>query len=138
MEPVLLDSPLGGLLAVVLVTLLLGVTVGGVLYQHEVARLLRRVVHRFRPPPEPPAGLPIERIARDARRLRAELSATPPGTSMAHRAGVQQAYDEVLAEACWALGVPDTLAGVPAGTEREAERLLVEHRLAEAGLDLTR
>ena len=138
MEPALLDSPLGGLLAIVLVTLVLGAAVGGVLYQHEVARLARRVAHRFRPPPEPPAGLPIERIARDARRLRAELIATPPGTSMVHRAGVQQAYDEVLAEACWALGVPDTLAGVRAGTEREAERLLVEHRLAQAGLDLTR
>ena len=138
MEPALLDSPLGGLLAVALVTLMLGVTVGGALYQHELAALGHRLARRRWPPPDPPAGLPIERIARDARRLRAELLAIGPGTPMAHRVGVQQAYDDVLAEACSALGIPDTLTGMPAGTEREAERLLVEHRLAEAGLDLTR
>ena len=137
MEPGLLDSPRGGLFAVALVTMLLVVAVGAVLYQHELRALLRRLVRRVHPPPEPPEGPPIERIARDARRLRAELRGSSPGTPMARRAGTWQAYDELLAEACRALGVPDTLAGMPPGTERDAERLLVEYRLVQAGLHLS-
>jgi hypothetical protein len=136
MEVGLLDSPRGGLLAVALVTLLVGAVVGAVLYQHELAALFRRLAHRVRPPPEPPGGLPIERIARDARRLRAQMTSSGRGTSMARRTGTWQAYDELLAEACRALDIPDTLTGMPPGTEREAERLLVEHRLMEAGLQL--
>lgn len=137
MGPGLLDSPRGGLLAVALVTLLLGAVVGGVLYQHEIAERVRRLTYRVWPPPELPAGLPIERISRDARRLRAELNGRPArGTSMARRIGTWQAYDDLLAEACRALGVPDTLTGMPPGTERDAERLVVEHTLVEAGLRL--
>ena len=137
MGPGLLESPRGGLLAVALVTLLLGAVVGGVLYQHEIAERLRRLTHRVWPPPEPPAGLPIERISRDARRLRADLTGSGRGgASMARRTGTWQAYDDLLAEACRALGVPDTLSGMPSGTERDAERLVVEHRLVEAGLRL--
>lgn len=83
-----------------------------------------------------PVGPPIERIARDAHRLRAELLATAPGTPMARRLGLRQAYDDLLADACRALGVPDTLSALPPGTDRDAERLLVEHRLEAAGLRL--
>jgi hypothetical protein len=133
----LLDGPRGGLIVIALVTLVLGVTVGGALYQHEIAVLLRRLAGRVRPPPEPPAGPPIERIARDARRLRAGLLAPTPGTPMARRIGVQRAYDDLLADACRALDVPDTLTGLPLGAERDAERRHVEHELAAAGLRLS-
>jgi hypothetical protein len=126
-----------GLLIIALVTVMLGVTVGGVLYQHEVAALLRRLAHRIWPPPEPPAGPPIERIVRDARRLRAELLIPAAGTPMARRIAVSRAYDELLADACRALGIPDTLTCLPLGTEREAERLHVEHDLEAAGVRLT-
>jgi hypothetical protein len=130
-------GPVGGLLVLVLVTVMLGVAVGVPLYRHEIGRWLRRVHHRFRPPPEPPAGHAIERIAHDARRVRAEIVITPQGTPMARRAGVVQAYDELLGEACRALGIPDTLTGMEPGFERDAERLHVESRLDAAGLHLT-
>lgn len=133
----LLDGPLGGFIDIALVTLILGVTVGVTLYQHEIAALLRRLASRISPPPEPPAGPPIERIVRDARRLRAELLAPSPGTPMARRVGVRQAYDDLLADACRALDVPDTLTGLPPGTERDAERLHVEQELAAVGLRLS-
>lgn len=136
MGPGLLDSPPGGLLAIALVTLMLGAVVGGVLYLDELSARLRRLAHRVRPPPEPPEGLPIERIARDARRLRAELDRPGREIPMARRTGMWQAYDDLLAEACRALGVPDTLTDLPAGTEREAERWIVEDRLVAAGLRL--
>jgi hypothetical protein len=130
------DGPTGGLVVLALVTLLLGVAVGGVLYQHEIAALRRRLTHRVSPPPELATGPPIERIARDVRRLRAELLATTPGTPMARRIGVTRAYDDVLADACRALAVPDSLTGLPSGIERDAERLRVEHQLRAAGLHL--
>ena len=136
MGHVLLDGPLGGLIDIALATLLLGVTIGGVLYHQEVVDGFRRLAHRVSPPPEPPSGPPIERIARDVRRLRAELLATAPDTPMARRIGVRQAYDDLLVDACRALDVPDTLSGMPSGTERDAERLRVEHELEAAGLRL--
>jgi hypothetical protein len=131
-----LNGALGGLLAIGLVTLMLGVAVGAVLYQHEIGASLRGIVRRVLPSPEPPAGPPIERIAWDARRLRAELLVPNPGAPMARRIGVQRAYDDLLADACRALGVSDTLAGLPPGVERDAERLHVEHELDAAGLRL--
>jgi hypothetical protein len=136
MGHVLLDGPLGGLVDIALATLVLGVAVGGVLYHREVTDAFRRLTHRVSPPPEPPAGPPIECIASDVRRLRAELLATAPGTPMARRVGVRQAYDDLLVDACRALGVPDTLSGMPSGTERDAERLRVEYELEAAGLRL--
>ena len=131
------DGPTGGLVLLAIVTLLLGVTVGGVLYQHEIGALLRRLTHRVSPPPEPPVGPPIERLALDLRRLRAELLlATTPGTPVARRIGATRAYDDALAEACRALAVPYTLTGLPSGIERDAERLHVEHQLRAAGLHI--
>jgi hypothetical protein len=128
---------LAGVLTIALVTLMLGVAVGGVLYQREIGAFYRRVKHRLRPPPEPPGGPAIERIARNARRLRAQLLATTPGTPMARRISVTEAYDDLLAEACRALGVPYTLTGLPPGIERDAERLHVEEKLSAAGLRLS-
>jgi len=132
----LIDGPLGGIVMVAVITMALGALVGGVLYQQEIAALLRRLARKIVRPRERPAGPPIERIARDARRLRKQVLSCPPGTPMARRIGVCQAYDDLLAYACRALGVPDTLAGLPPGTDRDAERLHVEHELDAAGLKL--
>jgi hypothetical protein len=132
-----LDGAAGGIVRIALITLMLGVLVGGVLYQHEIAAWVRRLQRRLSPPPEPPAGPAIERIARDARRLRAEVLALAPGTPMARRIGVWRAYDDLLADACRALDVPDTLSTLPMGLERAAERLHVEHELDAAGLRLS-
>lgn len=131
------DGPWGGLFVIALVTLMLGVAVGGVLYQREIAAFLHRIHDRIWPPPEPPASLTIERIARQARRLRAELLATDAGTPMARRLSVVKAYDDLLAEACRALDVPNTLTGMPPGVERDAERLHLESELEAAGLHLS-
>lgn len=131
------DGPWGGLFVIALVTLMLGVAVGGVLYQREIAAFLHRIHDRIWPPPEPPASLTIERIAREARKIRAELSSTDPGVPMARRIAVSQAYDDLLAEACRALGVPDTFTDLPPGIERDAERLHVEQELGAAGLRLS-
>ena len=131
------DGPLGGLLALAMGTLVLFLTMGGALYLHEIAVILRRLADRVSPPPELPAPPPIEVIARDARRLRAELLALTPGTPMARRVGLSRAYDDLLAEACAALDVPDTLAGLDPGTDRDIERLRVEYELEAAGMRLS-
>jgi hypothetical protein len=125
-----------GILMIALATAMLGVAVGGALYHREIATLYRGLANRLSPPPAPPAGPPIERIARDARRLRAELVAAE-GTPMARRVAVSRAYDDLLVDACRALGIPDTLSSLPPGTEREAERLHVEHELTAAGVRLS-
>jgi hypothetical protein len=126
-----------GLAMVVLVTVMLGVAVALGLCQREMWRAWHWLRDRVRPREEHPEGLPIERIARDARRLRAQLGAVGPGTPMSRRAAIVQAYDEVLAEACRAVGVRDTLSDLPPGTERDAERLRIEFELDRAGVRLS-
>lgn len=127
-------GPLAGLVMIALVTVIGGAILGGVLYHAEIARGLRRLVGTFSPPTPPPAGPPIERIGWDARRLRRELLAPAPDLPRARRIGLQLAYDDVLVDACAALGVENTLTVLPLGAERDAERLYVEHELAAAGL----
>ena len=132
-----LGALLEGLITVGLATVVLGGAVGVVLYQHELVTVLRRVRRRFSPAPDPPAGPPIERIASDVRRVRTELRALTPGLPMARRIGISRAYDDLLAGACRALDVPDTLSELPPGTDRDAERLRIEYELEEAGLRLS-
>jgi hypothetical protein len=60
-----------------------------------------------------------------------------PGTSLVRRNATLAAYDNALAQACLALGLPDTLTDLPPGTDREAERLRVEALLEAAGLRFT-
>jgi len=127
---------LSGLWDVVVATTILGGVVGVVLHQHEIEGWVRRLWHRVSPPDEAPAVPPIEKIARDARRLRAELCTLGSGTPMARRIGISRAYDDVLADACRVLGVPDTLSGLTPGIDRESERLRVEQELEEVGLRL--
>ncbi|MDH2416236.1 hypothetical protein [Nocardioides sp. CER19] len=131
------DGPMRGLLVVALITLVVSAVLGGVLHLVEVGRGLARLGRRLVPRPESPQGLPIERIARNARRVRAELASVSSGTPMARRVALTGAYDDLLIDACRALGVPDTLSGAPGGLERDSERLHVEQELEAAGLRLS-
>ena len=101
-----------------------------------VAARTARSLGLLPPAPVVPMNRAIEPIARDLRRLHLAVRNQPPGRSMARHSGVLGAYDDILLEACRALGVPDTLSDLPAGTERDAERLRVEYLLEEAGLRL--
>jgi hypothetical protein len=95
---------------------------------------LGRRVHLI-PPAAPAApGPPLEKLAADLRRLRAEVRSPRPGIAMAKQRGIVAAYDEVLVETARALGVPTTLAEVPDGLDHEAERLRLEVALERAGL----
>jgi hypothetical protein len=133
------DLPLVGLLSVALSSLTLVAIFGAFLYYHEVAVLIRRLLEgvRQRPELELPVHPPIEQVAHNARRLRAELLTLTPGTPMARRRGLAQAYDDVLVIACRALDVPDTLTGLEPGLPRDAERAHLEHELEAAGMRLS-
>jgi hypothetical protein len=94
---------------------------------------------RLRLLPEPPplaAGMPIERIAADLRRIRPLAMHPATGTPMVRRRAIVAAYDDALLDACHALGVPTELDRITDALERESERLRTEHELAEAGVDL--
>ncbi|MEI4273007.1 hypothetical protein TEK04_14865 [Klenkia sp. LSe6-5] len=87
-----------------------------------------------RPAPAPvPVRRPVEAVAADLRRLRAELALVTTG-SAARRAGVLAAYDDVLVEAADALEVPHVLRAAAPGEAREVERLRLADALAAAGL----
>lgn len=126
-----------GLITIALATVTLGLALGAVLHQREIATFARRWLQRLSPAPESPRGPSIERLATDVRRVRADLRAQAPGLPMARRVAISRAYDDLLADACRALDLPDHLTGLPPGTERDAERLVVEHELEEAGLRLS-
>lgn len=107
----------------------------------ELARAVRRARRRLVPPPPAPAAGPapapaIEQLAADVRRVRRVALAPAPGTPMARRRGTMAAYDDLLAQAAGTLEVPDLMSELPEGTERDAERLRLEHLLREAGLVL--
>lgn len=125
---------MAGLVALALCTVMVGIACAIFLCQPEMERLVRSL--RGTAGRDPVAGPPIEDTARALRRLRGEMRTPTPGTPMALRRGTTAAYDDLLAHAARALGVPDTLSGLPEGTDREAERLRMEHLLQEAGLRL--
>ena len=100
----------------------------------DLGRAVGRRLHLVEKPAPLPVGRPIEEIAADVGRLRVLLRHIPPETPEAKREGWRRAYDDVLAEGCLALGVENLLASTPAGAERDAERLRVEHLLGKAGL----
>ena len=87
---------------------------------------------------EQPAGRPIEEIARSIRRLGGEFHGGHPGRSWVKSEAFRRAYDDALAEGCRALDVHSDLLDLDPGTDRDAERLRVEHLLAGAGLVLRR
>ena len=125
---------MAGVVALVICTLMLGIAFGAFLCQDEVSRAFRRMRDRLSPPPVAPDGPAIEELARSLRRLSGEVRAPRPGTTMARRRGAAAAYEDLLVQAAQALGVPDSLSDLPEGTDREAERLRLEHVLREAGL----
>ena len=128
-------------LALLLVTLTLGAMVTA-LYnfcfrQGETTEFAVRQARRMRlipPEPETLPNRPLAPIARDLRRLHLAVRDTRHATSMVRRTGTLAAYDDVLLEACRAVDLPDTLTGLPEGTERDAERLRLEFLLDRAGL----
>lgn len=96
---------------------------------------LGRRLHLLPPDLPPPAGPPLEKLAADLRRLRPEVRSPRPGVAMARQRGIVAAYDGVLVDTAAALGVPTSLAELPAGFEHEAERLRLEIALERAGLN---
>jgi hypothetical protein len=127
---------MAGPVALLLCTLMLGAAVGLALYQAELGRVVRGVRTRLSPPPARPSTPSIEEVAASLRRVRREVLSPLPGTPMARRRGTVAAYDDLLALAARALGVPDLLTGMREGADRDAERLRLEHFLRHAGLVL--
>lgn len=128
---------LEGILRVLGITVTMAAAFAAVIYWHRLVAFGRAAGHRLhllRQPAPLPVGRPIEEIAADVGRLRVLLRHIPPETPEAKREGWRRAYDDVLAEGCVALGVENLLASTPAGAERDAERLRVEHLLGKAGL----
>ena len=128
-----------GIIAVAACTVALAVVLAAVFYGEAIRAGLVRGGRRLRLlPPEPPRplGPPIDRLARDLRRLRRASLTHPAGQSHVRRDATLAAYDDALVQACLALGIADSLSDLPPGTERDAERLRVEWLLEGAGLDL--
>lgn len=133
----MVDDTVGGLLRILGSTALLSIVVGGVLYRRVIAArsvLVGRHLHLVPRPAPTPTGLPIERIARNLRRLQPEARQPRQGTTNAKRRGVVAAYDDLLLEACRAVEVPTSLESLPEGLERESERLRIEYELERAGI----
>jgi hypothetical protein len=78
--------------------------------------------------------VPLEKITADLCRLSTALRDVPPEASRARKRGLLLAYDDVLGKAALALDVPEALAGLPLGMDRDLERLRVETDLRDAGL----
>jgi hypothetical protein len=100
----------------------------------DTALRVARRLHLLRPPPVRPDGPPLETLASTLRRLRPRVHSPRPGTAVARQRGIAAAYDDALVNTARALDVTTTLADLPEGFDREAERLRVEHALARAGL----
>jgi hypothetical protein len=99
-----------------------------------VWRLLLRAHDRFSRTVELPGTRPIEAIAHDAYRLGRRFRDPPHGVSFVKFEGTRRAYDQVLAEGCLVLGIPQLLGVLPPGEELDVERRRVELRLYTAGL----
>ena len=133
----MLDGPVGGVLAIVIATGVVALVLGMVFYSGEMIAMTVRVgrLLGFLPPPPPtPAGMPLERIAADLRRLHIDARRHQPGMSMAKYRGAMAAYDDALLDACRALDLSTDLSTLPEGVERESERLRVEYELERAGI----
>jgi hypothetical protein len=100
-----------------------------------VLRVLRwcRLVPAPKAEPTPPL-VPLEKITTDLCRLSTAMRDVPPEASRARKRGLLVAYDEVLGKAALALDVPQALAELPLGMDRDLERMRVESDLRDAGL----
>lgn len=99
----------------------------------ERALRVGRALHLAEPATPRPAGPPIERIAADAQRIRAQIGQAPQGMPVARLRGWWEAYDDVLVDACQALSLEERLSTLPESTERDVERVRVERLLGGAG-----
>jgi hypothetical protein len=95
---------------------------------------LRRRLRRR--PFEQPVGRPIQEIASSIRRLGSEFHYGTPGRSWVKSEAIRRSYDGVLVEGCLAMEIVSDLLDLDPGTERDAERMRVEHLLVGAGLIL--
>ena len=78
--------------------------------------------------------VPLEKITTDLCRLSTAMRDVPPEASRARKHGLLLAYDDVLGKAALALDVPQALAELPLGMDRDLERMRVESDLRDAGL----
>lgn len=128
-----------GILTVLACTAMFAAVLSVVFYGEVIVRVLVRIgraLHVVAPAPPVAAGPPIGVLSADLRRLRMAVLHPTPGQSNVRRVATLAAYDDALGDACAALGLPDTLSGLPSGTDREAERLRIEWLLHEQGLDV--
>ena len=100
------------------------------------ARWLDEARHEAPPPPPPPPAVPVERLAADLRRLRADLEDTETRDGLIakhHRVqALRGAYLDVLSAACRQLDVTP-----PSGDRAPlAEIYRVEAALRQRGLDV--
>ena len=111
---------------------------GLVVHAGTVARLVTALVRRLHLLPEPPQPVdpPIERVAASLRRISRELASLPPGIPQLRRRALLLAYDDLLGTACRALAIGHELDEPLSGWDRELERLRVEARLQDAGLQI--
>jgi hypothetical protein len=82
-----------------------------------------------------PTGPPLEKLATDLRRLRAEMVYRKPNNYLLLTA-LMQAYDDVLESMCVRLELPCELGKLPIGPDRNLERLRAEATVQEAGVPL--
>jgi hypothetical protein len=122
--------------------LFVGVTLAALLGPRRVGRLTRvlvrvsQYVESLRPEQPRPVGRPIELIASDAHRLSNSFRRVPDDASFARFEGRRRAYDDVLVEACRAVGVEHRLQVLAPGPDLDRERYRVELVLQHAGLPL--
>ena len=113
-------------LAVALMPAALGALIGAV----RAARWLEEKRRRAPPP------VPVDRLAANLRRLRAELEETETSAELTakrfHVRSVRGAYLDTLAEACQRLGVTPP----PGDAATQADIYRTEAALAERGLDV--
>lgn len=102
-------------------------------YRDRAARA-GRALHLVGPPPPALPGPPLQQVAADIRRIRAQLDGAQPGVPVARRRGWLAAYDDVLVQACRALALQENLRTFPEGGERTLERERVERMLTDAGV----
>lgn len=132
------EGPLSGVLSILMVIAVGALVLALVLYARPVAATGIRVgrrLHLLHESPPAPTGMPLERIARDLRRLRPQ-TVHDAGVPQARYRGVVAAYDDALDDACRALDIETDLLELPDGLEREAERFRVEVELQRAGIEL--
>ena len=131
-----MDSDLAVKMGVILVVLAgLWVLADLGVYRDRALRVAR-ALRLSQPLPPHPAGPPIEQIAADIRRIRAQIKQAPSGMPVARMRGWMEAYDDLLVAACQALDLENRLRAVPAGVERDLERERIERLLMRAGLRL--